>query len=150
MSGLATVTYAPVSAVTWHDLSPIQPRMTRLGSALTVTTARDGLPYVYPGVRRFPRSSFRFPTFGHPSRPPLCCFSVVIRNFFPVPVVSLRYFVSFPTPIVFCLRSVGALVREVARLRVAPARRSSFVSSVGWGRWAPPECPGARILGPGC
>jgi hypothetical protein len=36
MSGIATVTYAPVSAVTKHGLSWTQPWVTRLGSAFSV------------------------------------------------------------------------------------------------------------------
>jgi hypothetical protein len=44
MSSLAAVTHAPVSTVLSHGLSPTQPCVTRLGSALSVMTARGGGP----------------------------------------------------------------------------------------------------------
>jgi hypothetical protein len=61
------------------------------------------------------------------------------------PCVSRRSFVSFPAAVaVFCLPTVVVVNPEVIWLPTAPARRSSLVSSPGWGRWSPP--PTQNIL----
>jgi hypothetical protein len=64
------VTYTPVSMVTRHGLSPTQPCVTRLGSAICFMTARGGGLNVYASIPSFPPTP--------PCFTPLCCFSVTI------------------------------------------------------------------------
>jgi hypothetical protein len=66
MSGLATVTYAPMSTVTRHGLSPVQPLVTRLWSMFSEMTV-NALRWAHnalAGVRPSPPASARFPTVG--------------------------------------------------------------------------------------
>jgi hypothetical protein len=84
----------------------------RLGSALSVMTVSAwwwGLN-VYTSVPLFPPAPTHFPAVGHPSCPPLCCFSVTIRTFSPVTV---------------CLPPIGA----VAWFPIGP---SHWLSVVSW------------------
>jgi hypothetical protein len=75
MSGLATVTYAPVSMVTMHGLLPTQPWVTRLGSAFSVMTLNAWWrgSNAYAGVRPSPPTVASFPTVGYFSSLYLCC-----------------------------------------------------------------------------
>jgi diadenosine tetraphosphatase ApaH/serine/threonine PP2A family protein phosphatase len=87
MSGLATITYAPLSTVTNRVLSPTQPCVTRVGSALLIMRVNAWLRglNVYAGVRPLPPAPAHFPTVHSPSFPPFYCYLVAIRTFVAVP-----------------------------------------------------------------
>jgi hypothetical protein len=147
MWGLVTVTYASVSTVTRHRLSLTQFYVTRLGSGLSVMSQHvvGGLN-VYAGISPILRDSL---VSRRLATPPVRLYVVSRSPFGPsCRCVSWRPFVSFSAPVVvFCLPPVGSVTPEVACLPTFPVRRSSFVTSPGWGRSAPPECPGIRVLG---
>jgi hypothetical protein len=113
LSCLDTVMYAPVSTVTRHRLSLTQPCVTRLGWVLTVMTVNSWWwalmckPHILP----FPSATARFPTVGHPLCLPLCCFSVAIQTFLPVPL---------------CLSEDFLLVSLAGHLFLPPSHRDSY------------------------
>jgi hypothetical protein len=86
MSSLVTVTR--------HGLSPTRPCVTRLGSALSIMTVSTwgGALNVYSSVPPFTPAPAHFMMVGHPSCPPLCCFSVSIWTIFLVPMCLSEVF----------------------------------------------------------
>jgi hypothetical protein len=153
MSGLTTVTYAPVSTVTRHGLSPTQPYVTRPGSAFCVTTVTVywmGFN-LYACVLPFQPFSAGHRSF-HEGWPFFLSASLLLlgrHSDFVDSHVSLGVLSLFPAPIVFYLHSIRTANPEVACLSTAPTYRSSCIFSPGEVRSAPPECPGAHFVWPG-
>jgi hypothetical protein len=119
MSEMVTFTYALVSMVMTHGVSPIQPSVSRLQLALsvmTVSTLWEGLN-IHVGIPTFLPPPACFLVVGYPSCPPLCCFSVPIWTFSPVPIGLGGLLSHFPVlDMVFCFPPIGAATLGVAWL----------------------------------
>jgi hypothetical protein len=151
MSGLAIVTHIPGSMVMRNGLSPTQPWVIRLFSALSIMRFNDGRGSltVYARVSPFLPAAARFPSVCHPFMSTPIGFLGAILNFSLVPI---------------CYSRVGHLVPGVCR-HLPPFRRGSFpesgwvshiasmqvvFSSLGMGGTSPPGCSIPCFLGSGC
>jgi hypothetical protein len=146
MLNLATVMNSPVSMASRHGLSSTQPCVTRLGSALSMTACgRRALMYM-----PFLPAPARFLTVGHPSCPPLCCFSITIRTFLVVPACFLEVFhhISgaghFLPPLRMGSYPGSGLAPHSSSMLIV------FGLFAWWGANSSPGCPGARFVRPGC
>jgi hypothetical protein len=115
----ATVTYAPVSTVTRHGLSPTQPWLTRLILEFCVMGTLIYKPTSALLLRPL-LVSRRF------TKPPICFFIAPwspFRHSWRFALVSAGSIFRFPAPVIFCLAFVGAGTLEVARFSTASAFR---------------------------
>jgi hypothetical protein len=104
---------------------------------------------VLTGIRPFPPASARFPAVGHAFCPRLC-YSVAIRTFLAVPAWLSKACCHVSSASWHFLSAFhrGSYPGSGAALQSSTMPIISCLSA-GWGRSVPPECSGARFVGPG-